>query len=182
MVSTLTIDGMNSVDTTTTSRRDSEAGTVRQWLVLAGLLAASFLVAFVGGLSSTSGVDGWYAAADKPPWTPPNWLFGPVWTVLYTAMAVAAWLVWRRWGWHAARPALLLYAAQLALNAIWTPLFFGAEQLWLGLAVIVALDIVLACTVVAFYRRRRLAGVLLMPYLAWAVYATTLNAGVAALN
>ncbi len=182
MVSTLTIGGVNSVDTTTTSRRDSEAGTARQWFVLAGLLAASFLVAFVGGLSSTAGVDGWYAAADKPPWTPPNWLFGPVWTVLYTAMAVAAWLVWRRWGWQAARPALLLYGAQLALNAMWTPLFFGAEQLWLGLAVIVALDIVLACTVVAFYRRHRPAGVLLMPYLAWAVYATTLNAGVAALN
>ncbi len=182
MVSRLTIDRMNPMDTLTTSRRDAEAGTARQWVVLAGLLVASFLVAFVGGLSSTSGVDGWYADAQKPPWTPPNWLFGPVWTVLYTAMAVAAWLVWRRYGWRDARPALLLYAGQLALNAIWTPLFFGAEQLWLGLAVIVALDVVLAFTVVAFYRRHRLAGVLLMPYLAWALYATTLNAGVAALN
>ncbi len=68
------------------------------------------------------------------------------------------------------------------LNAIWTPLFFGAEQLWLGLAVIVALDIVLACTVVAFFRKHRIAGLLLVPYLAWVLYATTLNAGVAALN
>ncbi len=182
MVSTLTIDPMSPVDTVTKPDRDTEAGTARQWFVLAGLLVVSFLVAFVGGLSSTSGVDGWYADAQKPPWTPPNWLFGPVWTFLYTAMAVAAWLVWRRWGWREARPALLLYAGQLALNAMWTPLFFGAEQLWPGLAVIVALDVVLAITVVAFYRRRRLAGVLLMPYLAWAVYATTLNAGVAALN
>lgn len=161
---------------------DKYAGTGLQWLVLAGLLAASFVVAFVGGLASTNGVDGWYLAADKPPWTPPNWLFGPVWTVLYTAMAVAAWLVWRRWGWQGARVALLLYGAQLLLNAIWTPLFFGAEQLWLGLAVIVALDIVLACTVVAFFRKHRVAGALLVPYLVWTLYATTLNAGVAALN
>ena len=160
----------------------SHPGTGRQVLVLAGLLAASFVVAFVGGLASTTGVDGWYSAADKPPWTPPNWLFGPVWTVLYTAMAVAAWLVWRRWGWHGARAALILYGAQLALNAIWTPLFFGAEQLWLGLAVITALDVVLAATVVAFFRKSKPAGWLLVPYLAWCLYATSLNAGVAALN
>ena len=94
---------MTTLDTRPGSRTDRYAGTGRQWLVLAGLLAASFLVAYVGGLASSSGVDGWYAAADKPPWTPPNWLFGPVWTVLYTAMAVAAWLVWRRWGWQDAR-------------------------------------------------------------------------------
>ena len=163
-------------------RSDRQAGGVRQWVVLAALLVASFLVAVVGGLASTSGVDGWYAAADKPPWTPPNWLFGPVWTFLYTAMAVAAWLVWRRWGWQNAKPALSLYGAQLLLNAIWTPLFFGAELLWLGLVVIVALDVVLALTMVAFFRKHLLAGALLVPYLLWTVYATTLNAGVAYLN
>jgi len=173
---------MTTLDTRPGSRTDRYAGTGRQWLVLAGLLAASFLVAYVGGLASSSGVDGWYLAAEKPPWTPPNWLFGPVWTVLYTAMAVAAWLVWRRWGWRDARLALSLYAVQLVLNAIWTPLFFGAEQLWWGLAVIVGLDVVLACTVVAFYRKHRIAGTLLVPYLAWVLYATSLNAGVAALN
>lgn len=175
------IGGMPTLQTSRPSI-DRHAGTQRQWWVLAGLLAASFAVAFVGGLSSSSGVDGWYSAAEKPPWTPPNWLFGPVWTFLYTAMAVAAWLVWRRWGWLDARPALLLYAGQLILNALWTPLFFGAEKLWLGLAVILALDVVLALTVVAFFRRQWLAGALLVPYLAWALYATSLNAGVAALN
>ncbi|MET0964843.1 MAG: TspO/MBR family protein [Nakamurella sp.] len=173
---------MATLQQTSRPRPDRHAGSVQQWLVLAGLLAASFLVAFVGGLSSTSGVDGWYAAAAKPPWTPPNWLFGPVWTVLYTAMAVAAWLVWRRWGWQNAKPALLLYAAQLALNAIWTPLFFGAEMLWLGLAVIVALDVVLTQTMIAFFRKHRLAGALLVPYLLWVLYASSLNAGVAYLN
>jgi benzodiazapine receptor len=182
----LTIERMDTVSKnplrTRTRQTDIEAGSKRQWLVLVGLLAASFAVAFVGGLSSTSGVDGWYSTAEKPPWTPPNWVFGPVWTFLYTAMAVAAWLVWRRWGWRGARPALLLYAGQLVLNALWTPLFFGAEQLWLGLAVIVALDVVLAFTVVAFFRLHRLAGMLMVPYLLWALYATSLNAGVAALN
>ncbi len=182
MLSLLTIESMTTLDTRPGSRTDRYAGTGRQWLVLAGLLAASFLVAYVGGLASSSGVDGWYLVAEKPPWTPPNWLFGPVWTVLYTAMAVAAWLVWRRWGWAGARTALLLYAGQLALNAIWTPLFFGAEQLWSGLAVIVALDVLLAINVVAFFRLHRLAGALMVPYLLWALYATSLNAGVAALN
>ena len=182
LLSLLTIESMTTLDTRPGSRTDRYAGTGRQWLVLAGLLAASFLVAYVGGLASSSGVDGWYLVAEKPPWTPPNWLFGPVWTVLYTAMAVAAWLVWRRWGWRDARVALSLYAVQLVLNAIWTPLFFGAEQLWWGLAVIVGLDVVLACTVVAFYRKHRIAGTLLVPYLAWVIYATSLNAGVAALN
>lgn len=181
MISLLMIGEMNTVQTSRPAV-DHHAGTQRQWWVLAGLLAASFLVASLGGLSSTSGVDGWYSAAEKPLWTPPNWLFGPVWTFLYTAMAVAAWLVWRRWGWRDARPAMLLYAVQLILNALWTPLFFGAERLWLGLAVIVALDLVLAATVVAFFRRQRLAGALMVPYLAWALYATSLNAGVAVLN
>ena len=182
LLSLLTIGGVNILERTARPSTDREAGSTRQWFVLAGLLAASFVVAFVGGLASTSGVDGWYAGAAKPPWTPPNWVFGPVWSFLYTARAVAAWLVWRRWGWQDAKPALLLYAGQLALNAIWTPLFFGAQQLWLGLAVIVALDVVLAVTVLAFFRRHRLAGALLVPYLAWCLYATTLNAGVAVLN
>src|SRR5690349_9888004 len=112
IISLLMIGGMPTLQTARPTN-DRNAGTQRQWWVLAGLLAASFGVAYIGGLSSTTGVDGWYAAAEKPPWTPPNWLFGPVWTFLYTAMAVAAWLVWRRCGWTAARPALLLYAGQL---------------------------------------------------------------------
>jgi len=178
----LTIEEMDTLRPAQHRPTDRHAGSVRQWFVLAGLLAASFAVAYVGSLASRAGVDGWYIAADKPPWTPPNWLFGPVWTVLYTVMAVAAWLVWRRWGWAGARGALLLYGGQLVLNAMWTPLFFGAEQLWWGLAVIIALDIVLALTLLAFYRKHRLAGVLLVPYLAWTLYATTLNAGVAYLN
>ena len=152
------------------------AGTL---LLSLGLVAG---VAFWGAAVNAGEVDGWYAAADKPPGTPPGWVFGPVWTTLYTAMAVAAWLVWRSSGWRSSAGALGLYGVQLALNAAWTPVFFGAEQLVAGLAVIVALDIAIAATAAAFRRHSPPAALLLVPYLAWALYATYLNAGIALLN
>ena len=160
--------------------RSAPAGS-RGWPVLVALLAVNAVVAGAGALASTSAVDGWYAAADKPAWTPPDWLFGPVWTVLYILMAVAAWLLWRRHGARAARTALVLYGVQLALNAAWTPVFFGAQQLGWGLAIILALELALVATVVAFHRLSPAVAWLLGPYLTWVLYATTLNAGVLAL-
>lgn len=146
-------------------------------LALLAFLAASLAVAVGGGLATAGNVDGWYADADKPAWTPPNGVFGPVWTVLYAMMAVAAWLVWREGGWVRQRSPLGLYVVQLALNLAWAPVFFGLERLGLALAVIVALDVVLAATVGAFWRVRPLAGALLLPYLGWCLFATSLNAG-----
>ncbi|NRQ48333.1 TspO/MBR family protein [Aeromicrobium stalagmiti] len=145
-------------------------------LVLLGLLVASFAVAAIGGLATAGNVDGWYATADKPPFNPPNWLFAPVWTALYAAMAVAAWLVWRRGG------DLRLWWVQLALNLAWTPVFFAAELLWPALVVIVLLDLAVAATLVMFWRTDRVAGALFVPYLAWVLFATALNASIAALN
>jgi benzodiazapine receptor len=146
-------------------------------------LVAVAVVAGVGGLASTSGVDGWYAGAEKPFFTPPNWLFGPAWTFLYAAMAVAAWLVHRRLEEHpAARGVLRLWWLQLAVNFAWTPVFFAAEWLFAGLAVIVLLDVLVAVLLVRAWRVSRPAGLLLAPYLAWILYATALNAGVALLN
>lgn len=153
----------------------------RSWLVLAGLLLLNVLVAGGGSIASSSGVEGWYADAGKPSWVPPNWVFAPVWTVLYVMMAVAAWLIWRRHGARVARTALVLYFVQLALNAAWTPVFFGAEQLGWGLVVILLLEVALVATIVAFHRLTPWVAWLLGPYLVWALYATTLNAGVAAL-
>jgi len=153
------------------------AGEARQGPALVAFLAASLAVAALGGLATAGDVDGWYASADKPSWTPPDAVFGPVWTVLYIVMAVAAWLVWREGGWARQRRPLVLYATQLALNLAWTPVFFAAERLALALAVIVALDLVLAATVVAFWRVRTVAGALPVPYLAWCLFATSLNAG-----
>ncbi|BCW18186.1 TspO/MBR family protein [Pseudarthrobacter enclensis] len=152
-----------------------------QVAALAGFLAASFLVAALGGTASANNVDGWYTTADKAPWTPPNFVFGPVWTVLYTAMAVAAWLVWRRRT-DRTRPAMVAYAVQLVLNLAWTPMFFGlypalgTAALWLSLVIIVALIAAVVVTVLYFGPVSRTAGLLLLPYVAWLVYATTLNA------
>jgi len=151
-------------------------------LVLVALLAISFGVAALGSIATAGNVDGWYATAEKAPWNPPNWLFGPAWTLLYTLMSVAAWLTWRRGG------SLKLYVVQLALNAIWTPVFFGlypvigAPALWIALVIILALDVAVLLTMLSFWRSSKLAAWLLVPYWAWVLFATTLNAALAILN
>ena len=163
-------------------------GTARSALALVLFLAIAFAVAALGSLATIQNVDGWYADADKAFWNPPNAVFGPVWTVLYTVMSVAAWLVWRRPDSPERTRALRTYVAQLALNAVWTPVFFGlypfigVTALWIAFAIIVALDLVVLLTMVRFWRVRRLAAVLLIPYWAWGLYATTLNAALASLN
>jgi translocator protein len=113
---------------------------------------------------------------------PPDAVYGPVWTVLYTGMAVAGWRVWERHGWAGARGALTTYGVQLALNCAWTPVFFGARQIGAGLVVILALDGAVFATILAFRRIDAVAAAILVPYLAWCLYATTLNAGILALN
>ncbi len=146
------------------------------WLVLAGLLAACAVVAGLGAWANAGETTGWYADAEKPPWNPPSWVFGPVWSVLYAAMAVAAWLVWRRGG------DLTLWWVQLVLNLAWSPVFFTLELLWPGLAVILALDVLVALTLWRFRRSSTTAAWLMAPYLAWVLYATTLNGAIAVLN
>jgi benzodiazapine receptor len=152
------------------------SGRTHDLLALIGLVGACFVVAALGGLATSGAVDGWYAEADTPWFTPPNGVFGPVWTVLYAAMGVAAWLVWRRGG------SLVVWWVQLALNLAWTPTFFGAELLWPAVAVIVALDVAVAVTLLRFLPVSRLAAALFVPYLVWVLYATALNVGIAALN
>ncbi len=161
---------------------------LRSALALIAFLAIAFAVAAFGALSTTTAVDGWYADAAKAPWTPPNAVFGPVWAALYTLMSVAAWLIWRRRERAGARPALRWYVAQLVLNAVWTPVFFGlypllgTAALWIAFAIIVALDAAVLITILAFRPVSRLAAWLLVPYLLWAAYATTLTAAAAILN
>jgi len=161
---------------------------VRSVLMLIAFLAVSAAVAVFGSLTTIASVDGWYEGAAKVWWTPPNWLFGPVWTALYVAMAVAAWLVWRRRHFFYVGPALALYTGQLFLNAVWSPVFFagyeviGDAALWIGVVVIVVLDICVTATIIAFWFARKAAAIILIPYLAWILYATTLNIGLAVLN
>jgi benzodiazapine receptor len=157
-------------------------------LVLLAFLAISFAVAGFGTVATLDNVDGWYADAAKAPWSPPNFLFGPVWTALYTLMSVAAWLVWRRRAERGARRALTLYVVQLVLNCVWTPVFFGAYPgigpiaLWIALAIIVVLDVMVTATLLAFSRHSKPAAAMLVPYLLWVLFATTLNAAAAVLN
>ncbi|MBT2596011.1 TspO/MBR family protein [Arthrobacter sp. ISL-72] len=151
-----------------------------QLLGLAVFLGASALVAWLGAQATLNNVEGWYATADKAPWSPPNWVFGPVWTLLYTAMAVAAWLVWRS-GAERFKPALIAYEIQLMLNLSWTPVFFGlypvmgTAALWLGLVIFIALTVAVAVTVLYFGPISRTAGLLLLPYISWLVFAASLN-------
>jgi len=154
----------------------------RNFLALAVSIALAFGAAALGTLATTPNIEGWYGGLAKPSWTPPNALFGPVWTALYLLMAVAAWGVWRAPRGPDRTRALGLYGVQLALNALWSPVFFGAHQLLGGLVVIGLLLVALALTVRAFFRVRRFAGALLVPYLAWVAYATALNAAIWRLN
>ncbi len=138
---------------------------------LAFWLVAAFLPAATGVALPAPD---YYARLDKPSWAPPPWLFGPVWTVLYAMIGVAAWLVARR-GEPGGGKALGLWGVQLALNAAWTPIFFGLRAPGFALAEIVLMWVAIAGTTVAFFTRRTAAGALLLPYLAWVTFATLLN-------
>ncbi|MEU5460226.1 TspO/MBR family protein [Streptomyces althioticus] len=152
------------------------------WPTLLLLLAVCYAVAALGSLAAADSGDT-YQALDRPSWAPPGWLFGPVWTVLYGTIAVAAWLALRgsdeRIG---RRPAMILWSVQLALNLAWTPLFFAADAYGWAFAEICLLWLALVATVVAFARRRRAAAVLLLPYTAWVTYAASLNLAIWLLN
>jgi translocator protein len=161
---------------------------LRSALVLVAFLAISFGVAALGSLATIQNVDGWYETAEKASWSPPNAIFGPVWTLLYTLMSVSAWLVWRERKRVDVRPALTMYVVQLVLNALWTPVFFGlfpaigAPALWIALAIILALDVLVLLTMLRFWPVRKAAAWMLVPYWAWVLFATTLNAAAAVLN
>ncbi|MCH9667179.1 MAG: tryptophan-rich sensory protein [Actinomycetia bacterium] len=139
------------------------------------------IAAGVGGLSASSAAED-YARLQQPSWAPPAWLFGPAWTLLYALMAIAAWLVWRTGPATESRPALTLYAVQLLLNAAWTPLFFGLGWRGIALVEISVLWVLVVATVVAFWRRTPVAGMLMVPYLAWTTFAWSLNFAVWQLN
>lgn len=144
----------------------------RPWIALTGWVLLCFAAASLGSFFMPGE---WYASLRKPSWNPPSWIFGPVWTALYTMMAVAAWLVWRQGGWSRQRQPLLLFLAQLALNALWTPLFFGAHWMGVAFAEMILLWLAIAATLAAFQRVNRLAAGLLVPYLAWVSFAAFLN-------
>src|SRR5688572_24935700 len=147
---------------------------MKQMIALVVSLLVSFSAAAMGGMATRRAPE-FYAALSHPEWAPPSSVFGPVWTVLYILMAVAAWLVWREKGLGGARVPLTLFVVQLALNAIWSWLFFAWQRGSLAQIEIVALWVMIASTLIAFWRVRPIAGMLLLPYLAWVTYATVLT-------
>lgn len=153
-----------------------DAGRGWQILALAGWLALAFAVAAIGAIASADARE-FYADLERPAWAPPAALFGPVWTVLYAMMGTAAWLAWREPTTHlrTQRIGLGLFVVQLVLNAAWSWLFFRMQRGDLAMADIVLLWIFIVLTIAAFWRVRPLAGVLLLPYLAWVTYAAALT-------
>ena len=144
-------------------------------------LVASFMAGYIGSLAG-DGDQPWYRALTKPALTPPGWVFPVVWNTLYALMGFAAWRVWHRGGWKLARAALSLFFVQLAVNAAWSWVFFGAHAITSSAVVIALLWLLIAATTAAFWQISRAAGMLMLPYLPWVSFAVYLNAMIWNLN
>ena len=138
-------------------------------------IGVCFGAALIGSIFTNSSIPSWYGDLAKPSWTPPNWVFGPVWSALYLMMALAAWLVWRRGGLTAASIPIALFMVQLGLNVAWSILFFGLHMPGLAFGEVVVLWLAILATTIAFWRSTPVAGYLLLPYLIWVAFAAGLN-------
>jgi len=137
----------------------------------------------IGSVFTTPAIPTWYATLDKPFFTPPSWLFAPAWITLYLLMAVAAFLVWRKGlGEEGVRCALILFLVQLVLNALWSVVFFGLQSPLYGMVVILALWVAILLTIIKFFRLSVAAGSLMLPYILWVSFASTLNIAIWLLN
>lgn len=153
------------------------------WLLAAVLAIAPVLAASViGSLATLPNIPSWYLTIAKPWFTPPNWIFGPVWTALYTIMAYAFYRVLRQPTASGRTWVITAFMLQIALNAGWSVAFFGGRSPGLGLIVIMPLILSVAWTLLLFWRRDRIAGALLVPYLAWVTFAGALNLAIWRLN
>lgn len=144
-------------------------------------LALSFTAAAVGALAVMPNI-AWQDTLNKPFFAPPNWLFGPAWSILFFLMAIALWLVWLKWPSKEAKWAVALYLAQLVLNVLWNYLFFGMQNIGLSLVEIIVLLALIVVTVNAFYKVDKRAAYLMVPYLLWVTFATILNAFIWLMN
>jgi len=155
--------------------------TIGQVIGLAGWLLLSLGAAAVGAVASVR-ANIFYQELSRPEWAPPAWIFGPVWSILYLLMAIAAWIVWRHRGFRESGMALWLFIAQLTANALWSWLFFSWHNGAWSFYEILILWVLLLCTVASFWRLRSLAGALLLPYLAWVTFASALCFAIWRLN
>lgn len=152
------------------------------WIGLVVFVGISLAIGGIGSIITSDRSHAWYAALAKPAWTPPGWLFGPVWTVLYILMGIAAWLVWRKVGLRAAAGPLILFGIQLLLNLSWNLFFFAMQSPGAAMMEIIVLWIAILATLLAFWRVTPPAGWLLLPYLAWVTYAAALNFAIWRMN
>ena len=154
----------------------------RDLLALFAFIILCLAVSGIGGVITSTSVDTWYQALEKPPFNPPDWVFAPVWTALYILMGIAASRVWQLRSLKATRAAFAVFGFQLCLNLTWSFLFFGLQRIDLALLEIIILLCAIAINTIMFWRIERLAGLLLVPYSAWVTYATILNASLWLLN
>ena len=154
----------------------------RQVFALALFVLSCLAAGWAGSLVTRPAIGAWYVDLSKPRWTPPSWVFAPVWTALYLSMAVAAWLVWRRAGFSGARIALSLFTFQLVLNLLWSSIFFGLRRPGVAFIEISLLWIFVVATALAFWPVSRTAFGLMVPYLLWVTFAAALNAAIWRLN
>jgi tryptophan-rich sensory protein len=156
---------------------------IRKPVALVASIVISELAGAIGSVFSISAIPNWYAALNKPSFNPPNWLFGPVWTILYFLMGVSAYLIYANGiKKNNARMALYAFSVQLVLNVLWSFAFFGLRSTSLGFAAIILLWISIAVTTVMFYRIRKSAGWLMLPYILWVSFAAVLNYFILILN
>ena len=160
---------------------DSTKPRFPHWIALIGFLLVVAFIAGAGSLFTSTGVSAWYRQLTRPSWTPPDWLFGPVWTVLYISMAVAAWLIWKQRQ-PRSRWAIGVWLVQLLLNGAWSPIFFGLHSISGGLITIALLWLAILATASVFWRVSRAAAILMLPYLAWVTFASCLNLALWKLN
>jgi translocator protein len=163
--------------TPTGSRRS-----VGDWVALVLFVVGSQAAGLIGTLFTDPATSAWYDQLETPPFNPPSWVFGPVWTVLYVLIGVAAWLVWRADAVRERTVALALWVVQLALNAAWTPIFFGAQRPGWALVELVVTWVAVVATAGACFRVRSRAGWVFTPYVVWVTFALVLNASIAVLN
>ncbi|WLD56826.1 tryptophan-rich sensory protein [Salinispirillum sp. LH 10-3-1] len=154
---------------------------LKQTIGLAGWLAATFAAAALGAMASVR-AESFYLSLELPRWAPPPWLFGPVWSALYLIIAIAAWMVWRVYGFRQAGFALGLFLVQLVANALWTSLFFSWRLGAVAFIEILILWVLIAALIVAFWRLNKVAALLLAPYFAWVSFAAVLTYATWTLN
>jgi translocator protein len=154
-----------------------------KWAALALFILLSLSAGAIGSIFTLPAISGWYASLAKPSFSPPNWLFGPVWTTLYVLMGISAYVVWKKGaGEKAANIALIIFAMQLVLNLEWSVVFFGMRSPHFALLAIFALWLMIVATIREFYKIDRRAAYLLVPYILWVSFAAVLNYFVWVLN